>query len=62
MDRRSWLWRRKSTEKSPGETDDSLGASISERFFDEKVYIFYIGYLLIILHSLGNVMYFLFVF
>ncbi|OMO52027.1 hypothetical protein CCACVL1_29420 [Corchorus capsularis] len=38
MDRRSWLWRRKSTEKSPGETDSSAG-SISpyyERFFDEQ--------------------------
>ncbi|XVE83423.1 hypothetical protein DITRI_Ditri16bG0087600 [Diplodiscus trichospermus] len=38
MDRRSWLWRRKSTEKSPGETDCS-GASISshsERFSDEQ--------------------------
>ncbi|XWS44633.1 hypothetical protein CRYUN_Cryun15aG0064900 [Craigia yunnanensis] len=39
MDRRSWLWRRKSTERSPGETDSSGGSisSHSERFFDEQV-------------------------
>ncbi|EOX92710.1 hypothetical protein QUC31_003780 [Theobroma cacao] len=38
MDRRSWLWRRKSTEKSPGETDSSGGSisSYSERFSDEQ--------------------------
>ncbi|XVF60982.1 hypothetical protein PTKIN_Ptkin08bG0091300 [Pterospermum kingtungense] len=39
MDRRSWLWRRKSTEKSPGETDSSGGGSISshsERFCDDQ--------------------------
>lgn len=38
MDRRSWLWRRKSTEKSPGETDSSGGSisSFSERFSDEQ--------------------------
>ncbi|XP_027329631.1 filament-like plant protein [Abrus precatorius] len=39
MDRRSWLWRRKSSEKSPGETE-SFGSmsSHSERFFDDQVY------------------------
>ncbi|GMJ08634.1 hypothetical protein HRI_004532600 [Hibiscus trionum] len=39
MDRRSWLWRRKSTEKSPGETDSTSPGSISshsERFSDEQ--------------------------
>ncbi|KAF7134570.1 hypothetical protein RHSIM_Rhsim08G0001900 [Rhododendron simsii] len=35
MDRRSWLWRRKSSEKSPGETDSS-GSSHSERFYDDQ--------------------------
>lgn len=40
MDRRSWLWRRKSSDKSPGETDSSVSgsgslSSPSERFSDE---------------------------
>uniref|UniRef100_A0A1J3G0R1 Filament-like plant protein 3 n=1 Tax=Noccaea caerulescens TaxID=107243 RepID=A0A1J3G0R1_NOCCA len=37
MDRRSWLWRRKSSEKSPGETE-SFGSvsSHSERFSDDQ--------------------------
>ncbi|KAI9391514.1 hypothetical protein POPTR_007G098500v4 [Populus trichocarpa] len=39
MDRRSWLWRRKSSEKSPGETDSSGSiSSRSERFSDDQVY------------------------
>ncbi|CAM8953671.1 unnamed protein product [Rhodiola kirilowii] len=39
MDRRSWLWRRKSSEKSPGETESSGSiSSHSERFSDEQVY------------------------
>ncbi|KAI3697231.1 hypothetical protein L6452_30096 [Arctium lappa] len=39
MDRRSWLWRRKSSEKSPGETESSIGSisSHSERFSDDQV-------------------------
>ncbi|KAJ8531091.1 hypothetical protein K7X08_025822 [Anisodus acutangulus] len=40
MDRRSWLWRRKSSEKSPsGETESSAGSilSLSERFSDDQV-------------------------
>ncbi|XVF58872.1 hypothetical protein PTKIN_Ptkin07bG0101000 [Pterospermum kingtungense] len=37
MDRRSWLWRRKSTDKSPGaETDSLAGPSISETFSHDK--------------------------
>lgn len=38
MDRRSWLWRRKSSEKSPsGETDSSGSiSSYSERFSDDQ--------------------------
>ncbi|XP_022750869.1 filament-like plant protein isoform X2 [Durio zibethinus] len=38
MDRRSWLWRRKSAEQSPGETDSSGGSisSHSERFSGEQ--------------------------
>ncbi|PSS21315.1 Filament-like plant protein [Actinidia chinensis var. chinensis] len=37
MDRRSWLWRRKSSEKSPGETESSGSlSSHSERFFDDQ--------------------------
>ncbi|KAG9443982.1 hypothetical protein H6P81_015322 [Aristolochia fimbriata] len=37
MDRRSWLWRRKSSEKSPGETESSGSvSSLSERFSDEQ--------------------------
>lgn len=37
MDRRSWLWRRKSSEKSPGETESSGSiSSHSERFSDEQ--------------------------
>ncbi|XP_061339890.1 filament-like plant protein 3 isoform X2 [Gastrolobium bilobum] len=39
MDRRSWLWRRKSFEKSPGETESSGSVSShSERFSDDQVY------------------------
>ncbi|TKY73781.1 Filament plant protein 3 [Spatholobus suberectus] len=39
MDRRSWLWRRKSSEKSPGETESSGSVSShSERFSDDQVY------------------------
>ncbi|KAK9058316.1 hypothetical protein SSX86_023157 [Deinandra increscens subsp. villosa] len=40
MDRRSWLWRRKSTEKSAGETESSGGSvsSHSERFLDDQAY------------------------
>lgn len=39
MDRRSWLWRRKSSEKSPGETESSGSVSShSERFSDEQAY------------------------
>ncbi|XAR73159.1 hypothetical protein NMG60_11007031 [Bertholletia excelsa] len=37
MDRRSWLWRRKSSEKSPGETESSGSASSQfERFSDDQ--------------------------
>ncbi|XP_058091288.1 filament-like plant protein [Magnolia sinica] len=37
MDRRSWLWRRKSSEKSPGETESSGSVSShSERFSDDQ--------------------------
>ncbi|KAM3238535.1 filament-like plant protein 3 isoform X1 [Capsicum annuum] len=37
MDRRSWLWRRKSSEKSPsGDTESSAG-SISSHFSDDQV-------------------------
>lgn len=35
MDRRSWLWRRKSTDKSPAETETSA-SSASERITDEQ--------------------------
>uniref|UniRef100_A0A0A9CSN7 Filament-like plant protein 3 n=1 Tax=Arundo donax TaxID=35708 RepID=A0A0A9CSN7_ARUDO len=35
MDRRSWLWRRKSVDKSPAETETSA-SSASERFTDEQ--------------------------
>ncbi|KAJ1386624.1 Filament-like plant protein [Sesbania bispinosa] len=39
MDRRSWLWRRKSSEKSPGETESSGSmSSHSERLSDDQVY------------------------
>nr|GEX02643.1 hypothetical protein [Tanacetum cinerariifolium] len=41
MDRRSWLWRRSSSEKSPtGETESSGGSvsSHSERFSDDQMY------------------------
>lgn len=39
MDRRSWLWRRKSSEKSPGETESTGSiSSHSERFSDEQAY------------------------
>ena len=38
MDRRSWLWRRKSSEKCPGETESSGSVSShSERFSDDQV-------------------------
>ncbi|TKW34901.1 hypothetical protein SEVIR_2G336900v4 [Setaria viridis] len=37
MDRRSWLWRRKSTDKSPADTETSASASsASERLTDEQ--------------------------
>ncbi|CAN7117017.1 unnamed protein product, partial [Brassica rapa subsp. narinosa] len=37
MDRRSWLWRRKSSEKSPGETESTGSlSSLSERFSDDQ--------------------------
>ncbi|KAJ8492080.1 hypothetical protein OPV22_013801 [Ensete ventricosum] len=37
MDRRSWLWRRKSSEKSPGETESSTSVSShSERYSDHQ--------------------------
>ncbi|KAF8411769.1 hypothetical protein HHK36_004328 [Tetracentron sinense] len=37
MDRRSWLWRRKSSEKSPGETESSGSiSSHSERYLDDQ--------------------------
>lgn len=37
MDRRSWLWRRKSSEKSPGESESSGSlSSHSERFSDDQ--------------------------
>ncbi|XP_072999178.1 uncharacterized protein [Typha latifolia] len=37
MDRRSWLWRRKSSEKSPGETESSGSVSShSERYSDDQ--------------------------
>ncbi|KAE9602752.1 hypothetical protein Lal_00049470 [Lupinus albus] len=40
MDRRSWLWRRKSSERSPGETESSGSmSSLSERLSDEQVYV-----------------------
>lgn len=43
MDRRSWLWRRKSSEKSPGETESTGSVSShSERFSDDQVYIFFL--------------------
>ncbi|XP_065875478.1 filament-like plant protein 3 [Euphorbia lathyris] len=38
MDRRSWLWRRKSSEKSPAEIDASSFSSHSERFSDDQAY------------------------
>ncbi|XP_031254589.1 filament-like plant protein 3 isoform X2 [Pistacia vera] len=39
MDRRSWLWRRKSSEKSPGETESSGSiSSLSERFSDDQAF------------------------
>lgn len=44
MDRRSWLWRRKSSEKSPGETESS-GSSHSERFYDDQVCCLHIALL-----------------
>ncbi|GMN33176.1 hypothetical protein TIFTF001_004017 [Ficus carica] len=41
MDRRSWLWRRKSSEKSPGETESTGSiSSHSERFSDEQCRLF----------------------
>uniref|UniRef100_A0A1D1XXA9 Filament-like plant protein n=1 Tax=Anthurium amnicola TaxID=1678845 RepID=A0A1D1XXA9_9ARAE len=37
MDRRSWLWRRKSSEKSPGDTESSGSVSShSERYSDDQ--------------------------
>lgn len=38
MDRRSWLWKRRSSEKIPGETESSGSASSqSERCSDDQV-------------------------
>lgn len=38
MDPRSWLWKRKSPEKSPGETESSGSVSShSERYSDDQV-------------------------
>lgn len=38
MDKKRWLWKRKSSEKSPGETESSGSVSShSERFSDEQV-------------------------
>lgn len=38
MNRRSWLWRRKSSDKSLAETESSESmSSHSERFFDDQV-------------------------
>lgn len=38
MDRRSWLWRRKSSEKTPGDTESTGSiSSPSERFSDEQL-------------------------
>lgn len=38
MENRSWLWRKKSSEKSPGETESSGSVSShSERFSDDQV-------------------------
>ncbi|KAL2317808.1 hypothetical protein Fmac_031684 [Flemingia macrophylla] len=37
MDKKRWLWKRKSSEKSPGETESSgSGSSHSERYSDEQ--------------------------
>ncbi|KAF9603512.1 hypothetical protein IFM89_036785, partial [Coptis chinensis] len=39
MDRKSWLWRKKSSEKSPGETESSGSMlSHSERYSDDQVF------------------------
>ncbi|KAJ7945140.1 filament-like plant protein [Quillaja saponaria] len=40
MDRRSWLWRKKSSEKSPSYKTESSGSisSHSERFYDDQAY------------------------
>lgn len=38
MEKRKWLWKRKSSERSPGETESSGSVSShSERFSDEQV-------------------------
>lgn len=38
MEHRSWLWRKKSSEKSPGETESSGSVSShSERLSDDQV-------------------------
>lgn len=38
MEKRKWLWKRKSSEKSPGETESSGSiSSHSERFSDDQV-------------------------
>lgn len=49
MERRSWLWRRKSSEKSPGETESS-GSVSSGRFSDEQVLILSVLWRLISRH------------
>ncbi|XP_052191440.1 filament-like plant protein isoform X2 [Diospyros lotus] len=39
MDRRNWLWRKKSSDKSSGETESSESVSShSERFYDDQAY------------------------
>jgi hypothetical protein len=52
MDRRSWLWRRKSTDKSPAETETSA-SSASERITDEQVRSFRLLASLLTLPMLG---------
>lgn len=38
MEKRKWLWKRKSSERSPGETESSGSmSSHSERYSDEQV-------------------------
>ncbi|KAL3637876.1 hypothetical protein CASFOL_018324 [Castilleja foliolosa] len=46
MDRRSWLWRRKSSEKSPSGETESLGSisSLSERFSDDQQWFYHLEF------------------